>query len=41
MEAWRVSDAPFGFVKVLLKDGTTMTLSNQGVGATSSLATVR
>lgn len=41
MEAWRVHDVPFGFVKVLLKDGTTMTLSDRGTGATSSLAAVR
>lgn len=38
MEAWRVADVPFGFVKVRMKDGSMMTLTGQGVGATSSLA---
>jgi hypothetical protein len=37
MEAWRLQDVPFGFVKVHMKDGSTLTLSGQGVGATSSL----
>lgn len=36
-EAWRVQDAPFGFVKVRMKDGAMMTLSSQGTGAKSSL----
>jgi hypothetical protein len=37
MEAWRVADVPFGFVKVRMKDGSLMTLTSQGSGATSSL----
>jgi hypothetical protein len=37
MEAWRVPDVPFGFVKVRMKDGSMMTLTSQGMGATSSL----
>lgn len=41
MEAWRVRDVPFGFVKVLLKDGSSMTLTSQGAGATSSLVGTR
>jgi hypothetical protein len=37
MEAWRVPNVPFGFVKVRMKDGAMMTLTSQGAGATSSL----
>jgi hypothetical protein len=37
LEAWRVQDVPFGFVKVRMKDGSMMTLNGQGTGATSSL----
>lgn len=37
MEAWRVADVPFGFVKVRMKDGSMMTLTSQGSGATSSI----
>lgn len=37
MEAWRVANVPFGFVKVRMQDGAMMTLTSQGAGATSSL----
>jgi hypothetical protein len=37
MEAWRVANVPFGFVKVRMKDGAMMTLTSQGAGATSSI----
>ena len=36
-EAWRMQDVPFGFVKVRMKDGSTMTLTSKGTDATSSL----
>jgi hypothetical protein len=37
MEAWRVPDVPFGFAMVRMKDGSSMTLTDQGTGATSSI----
>jgi hypothetical protein len=36
-EAWRAQAVPFGFVKVRMKDGATLTLTAQGAGAQSSL----
>ena len=36
-EAWRVQAVPFGFVKVRMKDGATLTLTGHGAGAQSSL----
>ena len=32
-----MQDVPFGFVKVRMKDGSTMTLTSKGTDATSSL----
>lgn len=37
MEAWRVAEVPFGFVKVRMRDGSMLTLTSQGTGATSSI----
>ena len=37
MEAWRVANVPFGFVKMRMKDGSGMTLASHGASATSSI----